>query len=119
MFKYWNSSNITVTEMSISIDDAKRYAGLPDLQVQILKLLRQERKALTGDSIGEKLERGKMSFLANEAGSYWTVQNVAGFALSVASRVTLDLTLDRMVSEGKIQASEVGDKTYFFVDEDH
>lgn len=102
--------------MPIRVEDAKKYRGYEEDEIKIVKFL-ESHKGYAYAS--EEIRKGigfSAVYVPDEQGSYWPPQNIGMFILDVSHAVLFDMTLERMVKEGKISVSEVAGKKYYFIE---
>lgn len=102
--------------MPIKVEDAKKYKGYEGTEFKISKFLEKNKgNAYTSKEIRKGIGRSEGVYNPDEKGSYWTWENVGMFALLLVHDLVFDTILERMVEDGKIRASEVGGKEYYYL----
>jgi hypothetical protein len=102
--------------MPIRIEEARKYKGWEEDEVKIYKFLEAHKGyAYTSEEIRKELGFS-VTYIPDEKGSYLNLQNIGKFVLDVAHAVLFEQKLEQMVKKGKIAASEIAGKKYYFIE---
>ncbi len=103
--------------MPLKVEDAKKYDAYVEDEVKIVSFLAKNKgNAFAEEEIMRGIGKAPPAYTQDEKGSYWTWQNVGEFAVGVTEGVLFRQTLGEMVKKGKIRASEVARKIYYFIE---